>query len=332
MIHLPYRRLVVFGTTLFVLQMLWSGPLQAQENGLAAIVNGRPITISEVDEVIKVQLKRIDLEVGDVAKRNELKAGLRKESLDSLIDRELMMAEYEKLSGGQPVKAQYVDEDIKEFVRKTCAGDWAKFLEELKKNGMTLKKFRGIREKMLIVQMMRSHATREVGLVTPEKKAAFLKEHPDMFREKDFIKLRSITVPKFTKRLSTTVEDQRTLIKEIRQRIVKGGDFASEARTYSSDSRAAEGGDFGRPIDRSQISSKLADAAFSLPPRTLSQIIEDEENFYLFYVDAKQQGKMKPTTEIEPELEVLVQNSERQKSYERWISRMRAKANIKRFM
>jgi len=299
-------------------------------NGLAATVNGRPITRSEVDESLRNQLRQIDAQISDPAKAAEIKAKLRGEALDSLIDRELILAEYEKISGGQPIKAQYVDEDVKEFVRTTYAGDYDKFNKELNSYGMTPKKFRTVRETMLKVQMMRSHASKEAGIATPDDKAKFLKEHPDMFREKEYIKLRSITVSKIGGDVTTTPADQKKLVQEIRQRVLKGGDFASEAKTYSVDSHAANGGDWGT-IDKSAMSGKMADAAFSLKEKSISEIIEDSDNYYLFYVEAKQPGKMKPMSEVEPELEKMVQLEARKKLYDAWIKRVRSKANIKKF-
>jgi parvulin-like peptidyl-prolyl isomerase len=178
--------------------------------------------------------------------------------------------------------------------------------------------------------MMRSHVTKEVGVPTPDKKDEFLKKHGDLFRGTDYIKLRSITVSKFGGSSGATPADQKTLIKEIRQRVLKGGDFASEAKTYSNDSHSSNGGDWGT-IDKSAMSGRMATAAFSLDAKSISDVIEDEENFYLFYVEAKQPGKMKPMTEVEPELEKVVQNEERKQLLEAWLDRIRSKANIKRF-
>jgi parvulin-like peptidyl-prolyl isomerase len=307
--------------------------IHAGTNGLAATVNGRAITKAEVDDQIMNQIRSIDAQVPEAAKRAELKSKLRKESLESLIDRELMLAEYQKLSGGQPVKQQYVQEDIKDFVKQTYGGDNDKFLKELKQAGLSLKKFSERREKMLIVQMIRSHVTKEVGIPTPDKKTAFLKKHGDMFRGDDYIKLHSITISKFGGAAGTTPEDQKKLIKEIRARVLKGGDFASEAKTYSNDSHSSAGGAWneGKWIDRKVMSARMATAAFALDAKSISDVIEDEENYYLFYVEAKQPGKMKPTSEIEPELEKLVQNEERTQMLKAWLERTRSKANIKQF-
>ncbi len=306
----------------------------ADSNGLAATVNGRAITRSEVDEQIKPQLRAIDAQVTDPNQRGEIKTKLRKESLDALVDRELFLAEYSKLSQGQPIKPQYVDEDVKDYIKQNFGGDTDKFLKELKGAGLTLKKFREVREKTIILQMMRGHVTKEVGVPTPDKKEAFLKQHGDLFRGQDYIKLRSITVNKFGGANNNTPADQKKLVQEIRNRVLKGGDFANEAKLNSADSHASTGGDWGEPITRSAMSAgnpRLAEAAFSLNPKSISDVVEDEENYYLFYVEAKQPGKMKPKDEIEPELEKMVQAEEKTKVMKAWLERIRAKANIKRY-
>ncbi len=309
--------------------LVFAIPCRAGENGLAATVNGRPILRSEVDEMVKVQLLQAR-QISDPDKRAEIVSKLRTESRDRLIERELILAEYQKLSQGQPIKQQYVDEDIKTFVRETYNGDNEKFLKELKAYGMTLKKFRELREKMLVEQMMRGHLVKETGYATPEKKQQFLKEHGEMFREKDFIKLRSITIPKIGQNVTSTPQDQRKLIAEIRQRIAKGADFGALAKEHSTDSHAEAGGDWGWINDKT-MSGRIADVAFSLKAKTMSEIIEDEDNFYLLYVEARQPGKAKPKEQIDADLEKLVNIAEKQKAWKAVIERMEAKANIRRF-
>lgn len=309
-----------------------SAPVGPATNGLAATVNGRAITRSEVDDVIKIQLRQAEAMITDPAKRREVIAKLRADSLESLIVRELILDDYKKLSGGQPIRPQYVDEDIKEFIKTTYNGDTAKFYADLKQYGMTLKKFRETREKMLIVSMMRSHATKDTGLSTPEKKEKFMKEHGAMFRVDGKIKLRSITISKIGDAVTSSPADQKKLIGEIRRRVKKGSDFASEAKTYSKDYHSDAGGDWGW-IDKSSMASggQLADVAFSLGKGELSEIIEDSDNYYLFFVEDKEPGKMKPKAEIDAEIERMVQMEEKKKANDQWVERLKSKANIKRF-
>ena len=208
-----------------------------QMNGIAAVIDGtRVVTKSEVREAVTAQttLLRQSVLSGRMTE-NDYQSTVKKleeESLDSLIERELILREFEKMNG--QIKSQYIDEDVNRIVREQFDGDRAKFLAELKASNISLRKFRQLREKMLVVQMMRQRETGVIPPPTPEQREAYLKENSDRFREKDFIKLRTITVLKTSTIPGTTPEKQKKLIGEIRSRLGKGADFETEAKTYFS--------------------------------------------------------------------------------------------------
>jgi peptidyl-prolyl cis-trans isomerase SurA len=302
--------------------------LPAQANGLAAVVNGRPIASSEIEQMIFRQLRMIDTQVPP-AQRAEFKAKLRKEALDTLVDVEVILSEYFKLSDGKGIKAEYVDEEIRQDIKTEYGGSETKFLQDLKAQGSSLKKYKEMKEKMLIVGMMRQSKTKDSGYASPERKAEFLKNNASQFREKDKIKLRTITIPKVTNEALVTPASQKQLVTEIRQRVVSGGDFAAEAKTYSQDSHASDGGDWGW-IDEAAMSRQMSEEAFKLSAKAVSGVIEDQDSYYLFYVEDKQLGKSRPKSEIDAEVEKMVIMEQRKKSYEEWVARLRAKANIRR--
>ena len=300
-------------------------------NGIAAVIDGtRVVTKSEVREAVAAQTALLQHRVrtGQMSS-SEFQATIKKleeESLDSLIERELILREFEKLNG--QIKSQYIDEDIKRIIRTQFDGDRAKFLEELKKSGISLRKFRQLREKMMVVQMMRQRETGTIPPPTPEQRENFLKANSDQFREKDYIKLRTITILKTSPIPGTTPEKQRKLIQEIRSRLSKGANFEAEAKTYSQDSRSDYGGDWGW-IDRDTLKKELSDVAFKLPPKTLSKIIDDNRSYYILYVEAKRPGALKPMEEIKDGLEKMIMQEERKKRHDAWVARLREKAVVK---
>ncbi|MDA0813083.1 MAG: peptidylprolyl isomerase [Verrucomicrobia bacterium] len=302
-----------------------------QMNGIAAVIDGtRVVTKSEVREAVTAQTALLKHRVSSgQMTENDYQSTVKKleeESLDSLIERELILREFEKMNG--QIKSQYIDEDVNRIVREQFDGNRAKFLEELKASNISLRKFRQLREKMLVVKMMRQRETGVIPPPTPEQREAYLKENADRFREKDFIKLRTITVLKTSTIPGTTPEKQKKLIGEIRSRLSKGADFETEAKTYSQDSRAEYGGDWGW-IDHDTLKPALSEVAFKLPPKTLSEIVEDNRSYYILYVEAKRPGALKPMTEIQDGLEKMIQQEERKKRHDAWVSRLREKAVIK---
>ena len=311
---------------------LLSLPLSAEAapmvlDGLAATVNGKVITVSQVRQAIAV---RVQVEkMGDHRYTQEtfdnLIANIENEALQDLIDKELIIDEFD-LRGGV-IKQNFVDDSIDKFIQDRFAGDRQKFIEELRDTGMTLKAFRELREEALVVQYMRSINTNEVPPATPSERMKWLDDNGDRFRGKDYVHLRTITIPKSAGIPDTTADSQRKLTEEIQGKIKEGADFGLMAKTYSEDSKARNGGDWGT-VERDDFKTLLSDAAFKLKEHTVSSILEDERNFYLLWVEAAQRGRVPPLEEIREKVARFVLQEKRIAAHQKWMQRLRDKANI----
>ncbi|MEZ5301452.1 MAG: SurA N-terminal domain-containing protein [Verrucomicrobiales bacterium] len=170
--------------------------------GLAASVNQKPITWGEVRAAVRAQIQVIAMTERDPEKRQLAIAEAEGNALNDLIDRELILAAFEEKGG--VIKKQYVDQDIARIIRENFDGSQPKFEEELKRTGMTYRQFRELREKMLIVQYMRGSQIEDPGPPTPDQLQSFVRDNRELFKEPDFAKVRTITVPKFTAELGST--------------------------------------------------------------------------------------------------------------------------------
>ena len=297
-----------------------------QGNGIAATVNGQVITRSEVFEAARYQFFMLSQDLADTrsleAKRDDAKA----RALQDLIDRELVISEFQRI--GARMKPQYVDEEIGRLIREKFSGKRESLLMELKKQGISWPKFREQEEKKLIVMAMRSQAVQNLPIPTEEQKKEYFRKHESDFREEGAVHMRTIAVPKFSGEPGATPEKQRKLAEEIRRRVSDGADFASEARTYSQDSKAADGGDWGlQPVGA--LARPLAEMAMQTPVRSLSPVFEFRNFYYIVYVAGKQPGKLKPEAEITETVEKMVMAEAKKKAAEEWIKKLRAKAVIR---
>lgn len=299
-------------------------------NGIAAVVNGRPILRSEVEEVIKVQGMQLRATIGDKAELDRELGELRKKALDTLVEQELILKEFEPYAENFKVKVDaYTDEHIKtQYVKEMFKGDQAKFVKELTSTGLSYKKFYDKQRTNIIVQMMRGQNVKDVGYVTSDEKTAYLKANGEDFREGDQIKLWSITIPKVTEEIGSTSKSQQALAKEIRSKLVRGDEFSTLAKTYSQDSKSGSGGDWGL-ITKKDLTRRMAEMVFSLQAKKVSDVIEFDDSFYIFYVEAKIPGKMKPDEEVQAELEKRVLMEKKKKAYEEWITQLKRKATIR---
>ncbi len=308
-----------------------AGPARGQSvsNGIAAVVNGAPIMLSEVREAVKAQeqIYRFQMRDDPVALEKAL-AELKASAVDSLIDRELILAEFRKIGGS--IKAQYVEDDINTLVRENFNGNRDAFVSELVRSGMSLKKFRELREKMIIVQVMRGRYASEQRPPTPLEVREYYQKHIDQFRDKDMIKISTITVPKFTGSPTATVESQRRLAQELRSKVTGGANFAETARTHSQDSWAEDGGEWPW-MERTQMIKSIADAAFAVKQGGISPVVEGETAFIIIAVDAKKLGAPEPLEKVRQQIERMIRQERAKAALDAWLESLRRKAVIKRY-
>lgn len=299
-------------------------------NGIAAVVNGRPILHSEVQEVLKMQEMELRRNIADKSELDRELGELQKKALDSLVEQELILKEFEPFEANFREKVNaYADEHIKtKFIRDLFKGDRAEFMKQLTASGISYKKFYEKQRTNIIMQMMRGQNVKDVGYVTSDEKAAYLKAHAEDFREGDQLKLWSISIPKVSEEVGTTPSSQMALAKEIRAKLGRGDDFATLARTYSQDSKSSNGGDWG-VITKKDLTSRMAKLVFALPVKKVSEVVEFEGNYYVFYVEAKIPGKMRPQEEVEAEVERRVLGEKMKKAYDEWIVQLKRKATIR---
>lgn len=317
-------------TYLVLLPALLSGPVTAASNGIAAVVNGRPILRSEVDDLMRasmMELVRRQIEPEDRAR--EVKK-LREKVLEQLIDQELIMKEFEPFAVAHNARVEaHADEMIKrQFVDGMFKGDRKKFLQELKESGIGYTKFYEQQKKNVIVEMMRGQfAKMDQPFITEEEKREWLKKNSHLFRVDGKLKLWSITVSGYAE--GKTPAQQQALAKEVRTALVNGADFASLARTHSSDSKRDAGGSWDW-VGQKDIAVPFWPIVSKLDAGKVSEIVPLGGNFYIFWVESKQAGKMKPQAEIDAEVEKRVQLEKRMKASDEWLKKLRKKATIEK--
>ncbi|MDI1314183.1 peptidylprolyl isomerase [Prosthecobacter sp.] len=316
--------------SLFALLSACSSVLAQQyTNSIAAVVDGIPIASSEVEETIKAQEQVIQFQFRNDPERIKKEiALLRQGAIETLIDREILLAEFRKIGG--VLKAQYVDDDINGIIRESFKGDRDAFVDELTKSGMTLKKFRELREKMVIMNVMRARNSGEHPPATPREVQEYYDKNVDKWREGDQIKISTITIPKFTGEPGSTPEKQQKFTQELRTKIVQGADFASVAKTNSQDSHAENGGSW-EWMSKTDLMPAIANSAMDLKTGGISPVLDLESNFIIVSCDAKKLGTAPDIEKLRPEIEKMINQEKSKGNIDKWMDTVRKKHVIKRY-
>jgi peptidyl-prolyl cis-trans isomerase SurA len=302
---------------------------QSNRNGIAAVVDGKVITFSEVREAVRMQegVMRMQMRDDPMGLRkalDELNSG----AVDSLIERELILNEFTKIGG--TIKPQYVDDSINDLVRDNFDGNRDAFVSELARAGITMKKFREQQEKMIIVQVMRGRYANQPLPPTPLEVREYYEKNIERFRDNDMIKISTISIPKFVAGEDRSVGSQRRLAEDIRAKVLAGANFAETARTHSIDSRSDDGGEWPW-MERTQMKKSIADAAFATREGGVSNVIEDETVFILVAVDAKKLGRAEPLENVRMQIERMIRQEKSKAALDSWIESLKRKASIRRY-
>jgi len=324
MISLRTSLFILFAATAFS-----SAVAQRYSNGIAAVVDGVPIATSEVEETIKAQEQVIQFQFrNDPARISKEIVLLRQSAIETLIDREILLAEFRKIGG--VIKAQYVDDDINTIIRESFKGNRDAFVDELTRGGITVKKFRELREKMVIMNVMRARNYGEHPPATPREVQEYYDKNVDKWREGDQIKISTITIPKFTGEPGSTPEKQQKFAQELRTKILQGTDFAKAAKANSQDSHAENGGAWDW-MAKTDLMPAIANAAMELKTGGISPVLDLESNFIIVSCDAKKLGAAPPLEQYRPEIEKMISQEKQKAAIDKWMEMVRKKHVIKRY-
>jgi parvulin-like peptidyl-prolyl isomerase len=294
-------------------------------DGMAAIVNGDVITVSEVRSLSQPREKQLRAQYTGQELEKQLKAA-REAALKDLIDRQLILQAFKKEK--YEVPDHFVEERMHEIIRDNFGGDRSTFIKTLEAQNYTLGEFKQKELEQMIVQAMRSHNVKTQNIISPTKVEDYYRKHRNEFTTKETIKLRMIMIS--GQKDTANAESQKALAEQILGKLASGAEFDQTAQIYSEDSTRDNGGDWGW-IEHNTLAGPLEKIAFSMPVGRISNIVDYAGNYYILKVEDKQGGTTKSLNEMRADIEKKLVQEEAKQIQERWIASLREKAYIKTF-
>ena len=251
-----------------------TGSGSAEGNETAAKVNGKVITMEEVDRGVKAQAQGQEARVSPL----EL-AGARLQVLDTLIQQEVMYQKAEK-EGTVPSED---DITVEINTRKTASGRTAdQIAKAMADQGMTEAALRDQVKKGIAIQKLTDKITGKIEAPKDTEIDAFYNGNKDAFVKKRGVKLAAIVLdPANSGQGDQTTDEQSAAIKgnEVVKTLQAGQDFASLAREYSEDQQSKlQGGDLGyiseeelKQTFQPQIAAELMNPATQPGKMTITQ-------------------------------------------------------------
>lgn len=293
------------------------------EDGYAAIVNDRVITIGDVLRMIQSADRRSAMSLRESRLKEALEQNY-KEGLEALIDRELVLLEARRRE--LDLQDPMVDGQINQIVRERFDDSRAAFLSALAADGLSYAEYREQIRNDLRVMLLRRQEVGDRILVTPSEVRAAYEAGIDTYREPERVHVRLLVVRRGTTDAEAGVKLKQA--RDARDRIAKGDPFAEVARQVSEGPKASSGGDLGwmQPTD---LRKELAAVIASLKPGQTGPVVDVGDEFHIVHLEARREASVKPIGEVRAEIERVLEKAAIEKKAGDWMSSLRTRHYVR---
>jgi len=294
-------------------------PVPAQIPDVLAHVNGEDVTKADLDRAVQALEARAGGPV-PAEQRDQVVRGV----LDQLIGYKVLVQE----TRARKVAVPDADVDARIGQIRGQFPSEAEFTQMLTQRNLTLEQVKSdARQDMAIAKLIEDEIASKVA-VKPEQVTDFYAKNPDQFKQGESVRASHIliSVPKGAD--AATKAQARDKAEQVLKEVKGGGDFAALAKQHSADpGSAAKGGDLGF-FQQGQMVGPFNDAAFSLAPGAISDLVETDFGFHIIKVAEKKEGRTIPLEEVRPQVEQYLERLNRQEQTETFVNGLKAKGKI----
>jgi foldase protein PrsA len=275
-----------------------------------ARVNGDTISKDEFDKNFEMYKKAYESQYGpDIMKKDAgndktFEEVIKENILEKLITEKLIT------ESAKEKNITVTDEELKEQLKnyEEILGGEEKYKEFLKQNNLTEEYFKDSIKKEMTIDKYKSDYVNGLKISEEEAKKYF-EENKD-----SYVKVRASHI------LVKTEEEAKKVLDKIK----KGEDFHALAATESIDNMSAvKGGDLGF-FARGQMVPEFEEAAFSLKPGEVSEIVQTDYGYHIIKVEDRLENYEDVKDEVLEDL--------KNQKYQASVKKMRDEAKVKIYM
>jgi peptidyl-prolyl cis-trans isomerase C len=316
--------LAIGSTILLVSTLTFAADKKAPANKVA-VVNGVIISQGEFDRGLELNKKRLASRGRQIPE--EQMAKFRNEVLDEIINMELLYQDSKKK--GIEVKPEVFSNQFTAF--KQQFSDEDEYNKWIKENNFTEADFIDELKHIIAIRELIDKEVTEKVKISDDESKQYYDTHPEFFKQPEQVNASHILIKVNENASEAQKAEARKKIQEVQQKLQKGEDFETLAKTYSEGPSAPKGGNLGY-FRRGQMVKPFEDAAFKLKPGETSDIVETRFGYHLIKVVDKQPEKTLAYAEIKDRLNELLKKQKLETEVDLYIENLRKDAKIEKFL
>ena len=294
-------------------------PVPAQLPDVLARVNGESVTKADLERAVSVLEGRAG---GPVP--TEQRDRIYRDVLDQIVSYKLLVQE----THSRKVDASDAEVDARIQQIQGQFPSEAAFKQMLTARNTTIDQLKSdARQDMAVQKMIDAEIAPKVA-VKPEQLTDFYTKNPDQFKQPERVRASHILIGVPRGADAAAKAQAKAKAEQVLKDVKAGKDFAALAKEHSQDpGSAVNGGDLGF-FQQGQMVGPFNDAAFSLAPGAISDLVETEFGFHIIKVAEKQASRTVPLDEVRPQLEQYLLERNRQEQTDAFVKGLRSKGKV----
>jgi peptidyl-prolyl cis-trans isomerase C len=315
----------VLQTIPVIAALVFAGSALAQgfHPGNAVRINGVEISNQRFNAFYAELQRSKGVNAGARGDQLNLMKQLRKEAMDLMIERELIV-QAAKASGIE-VNDSAVDAELASI--KEPFNTEAEFMRRLETESYTEESYREHLRDMIAAKHYVDGIRLKAMSVSDEELERFYNENSDRLTLPEQVRVRHVLL---SWQPMGTGDDRKALYDKMQallDRARAGEDFAQLATDHSNDSTRVDGGDVGM-FRRGQMMPAFEHAAFALQPGEISDIVETPYGLHIIKLEERQEARLLPLEEIREQLRDHLSEEQMEAAVEAEKQRLREQAEI----
>jgi peptidyl-prolyl cis-trans isomerase C len=285
-----------------------------------AKVNGVAITQGERDQTAQEMLSR-----GRMSQQSspDMLPKIEAAALEQLINVELL---YQK---GQKLKIGDLDKKVDDKLAQMRAQfpSPADFEKALTSANLTEKQFKAFTRKNIVIDnLLQKEVLGKISVSDADAKK-FYDENQDKFKAPEQTRASHVLITVDQKATPEEKKKAKEKAAAIKKRVAAGEDFAAVAKAESKCPSAAKGGDLGY-FGKGQMVPAFEEAAFSLKPGQISEVVETQFGYHVIKVTDRKQAETVKFNDVKDKIKDYLKNQQAQKPMADYVENLRKQAKI----